>query len=176
MVNATHGGEHDGGKKRFCYWYADEIAQNVLTFGDESWNFTFWAKVKGSVRIYPRVCKVEDDSNTVYLTNNNQYKGITSGNGIDVIKIEKTVDSIAGESARQFNVGDRLAIEILVSGIGEGEWVEIYYNSSGHPSRVTYPHDTPPYPVPEPSILTLISVGLILFICISGFKRLNDIE
>ena len=31
-------------------------------------------------------------------------------------------------------------------------------------------------PLPEPSVLTLISVGLILFICISGFKRLNDRE
>ncbi len=44
-----------------------------------------------------------------------------------------------------------------------------------HDIRITYSENEVP-PVPEPSTLALISVGLILFICISGFKRLNGRE
>jgi hypothetical protein len=142
------------------WWYANETAQVELTFPENvNWDFTFWVKVNGTVSIFPRVCKVGPDGSTTYITKTGHSFSI-SGDGTTIVEKTKTVEPSPDDADRTFAIGDRLAIEIYAS-LVTGEWVEIYYNSSDYPSRVTYLSSEPAYPVPELSTIILFSTGLI---------------
>jgi hypothetical protein len=178
FMNTTEAPESDTdntvtlGKGESVWWYAHEAAECDLQFHTGEWSAIYWVKTNsdGGHRINVRLYVVKADGSANLI--NEKWKMISFHDSP-----KKKTCSIPTNGPLDLNQGDRLAVEIQWSSNADADdTLTVYYNSTSYDSRLVSPPKSPPYPVPEPSILTLISVGLILFICISGFKRLNDRE
>ena len=158
------------GEGESVWWYAHEAAECDLQFHAPpgTWKVTYWVTTNSvdEHSIYVRLYVVKANGDAILINKAcNKIKPYHNPK-------RRTVDMHSG--ALDLNQGDRLAVEIQWSdGADDGDTLTVYYNSTSYDSQLVSPTNSPPYPVPEPSILTLIAVGLMLFVCISGFKRLN---
>lgn len=150
------------------WWYADQPAQCDLEFPPGDWRVHYSVEAEedpGKKTMTVGVYILRSDGTTDML--GQQTRPISKSNGL--VNWSSTITT---SQTTALSIDDRMAVKFRWSN-GAKEALTIHYESKFCPSRLVSPPNSPPYPVPEPSILTLISVGLILFICISGFKRRN---
>ena len=151
------------------WWYADQPAQCDLEFPPGDWRVHYSVEAEedpGKKTMTVGVYILRNDGTTDKLGTRTRPIGKSDG-------LRRWSSTIKTSKTTSLSVGDRMAVRFRwVNGAKEA--LTIHYDSESYPSKLVSPPYSPPYPVPEPSILTLISIGLILFVCISGFKRLND--
>ena len=152
------------------WWYANQSAQCDLEFPPGDWKVHYSVETehdngKKSLAVGVYILRSDGTTDKLGQIRNRQ---INKSDGL-----KNWSSTIKTPQNTCLSIGDRMAVRFRWSDGAKGA-LTIHYDSESYPSKLVSPPNSPPYPVPEPSTLALLSIGLLLLVCIAGFKRLKN--